>query len=713
MYHLCLYDPTLSNLFLLSQFLKGLKDELHYSVAAQLPENVHQAFQVALIFESAHRMKKGVHKKEGYLTKGIDTPAKVPGDIWKAQQLKEYHKTHGLCFKCGDKYAPRHVCAKQEGPQLKAMEVEQNSEMLTDEMLDVVACLETQPENMLLSIQAISGSVAPKTIQLRALVKDQVVLILVDSGSSHSFINEALCQKLQLSTVPHPSYDVKVANGALLTCASHVPHFRWLLQGQTFQFPVKVLALGGYDMVLGMDWLEQHSPIQCDWNLKTISFNHQGSWVTLQGIQASAMHSLTAATPDQIMNWFQGNDIWAMAVVQQITPPLNSVIPSTVQALLDKYQFVFSAPDSLPPHRAVDHALPLLPGVVPVNCRPYRYSPAQKDEIEKQVCEMLEAGLITHSCSPFASPVLLVKKKDNTWRFCVDYRRLNTLTVKNKFPLPIVDELLDELTGAQYFSKLDLRSGYHQIRMLPEDEYKTAFKTHHGHFQSRVMPFGLTNAPATFQYLMNSIFAPFMRKFVLVFMDDILVYSHSWAEHLSHLELVFQTLQNHQLFAKLSKCSFATPTLEYLGHTISKDGVATDPAKTACMQQWPVPANITELRGFLGLTGYYRKFVHHYGIIAKPLTKLLQKNVKFVWTPEADSAFHALKQAMCSTLVLALPDFSKPFALETDACDIGIGAVLLQDGHPIAFYSKAIGTQNSKLSIYEKEFLAIMMAVDK
>lgn len=232
---------------------------------------------------------------------------------------------------------------------------------------------------------------------------------------------------------------------------------------------------------------------------------------------------------------------------------------------------------------------------------------------------MIEAGVVTMSMSPFATPLLLVRKKDVTWRFCVDYCRLNAVMVRNKFPLPVVDELLDELAGTRFFSKLDLRACYHQIRMHPEDEPKTAFKTHHGQFQFKVISFGLMNAPTTFQCVINSVFEPFLRKSVIALLDDILVYSPSWQEHLQHLRVVLQSLRAHKLFAKLSKCSFGQTNINYLGHIISDAGVATDREKTQAMLKWPISANATELRGFLGLTGYYRKFVQGYGIITKPL----------------------------------------------------------------------------------------------
>jgi len=278
--------------------------------------------------------------------------------------------------------------------------------------------------------------------------------------------------------------------------------------------------------------------------------------------------------------------------------------------------------------------------------------------------------------------------------------------------MPTVDELLDELFGANVFSKLDLRSGYHQILVKPEDRHKTTFQTHQRHYEWLVMPFGLTNALATFQGLMNDVFRPYLRKFVLVFFDDILVYSPSWKDHLQHLEIVLQLLQKESLYVKLSKCSFGTSEIDYLGHTISGQGVHMDKEKVQAVLEWQQPQTIKQLWGFLGHTRYYCRFIKGYAAIATPLTDLLKKEA-FHWSDKAKQAFQQLKKAITCQLVLVLPNFELPFEIETDASSIGIGAILKQGKHPIAYFSKKLSPAMQKQSAYTREFYAITEAIAK
>jgi hypothetical protein len=287
----------------------------------------------------------------------------------------------------------------------------------------------------------------------------------------------------------------------------------------------------------------------------------------------------------------------------------------------------------------------------------------------------------------------------------VDYRALNALTVKDTFPIPVVDEL----HGARFFTKLDLRSGYHQVRMQPDDVHKTAFRTHDGMYEFLVMAFGLCNALATFQALMNDVLWPFLHRFVLVFFDDILIYSKTWADHLHHLRAAFSELRHQQLFVKRTKCVFGAVSVAYLDHVISEAGVTMDPAKVQAIHEWPAPRSARAVRGFLGLAGYYHKFIHNYGTITAPLTALLKKD-GFEWSKAAAATFDALKAAT-SAPILAMPDFTKPFIVECEASSHGFGAVLIQEGHPVAFFSRPVAPRHRALIAYERELIGLVQAV--
>ena len=359
--------------------------------------------------------------------------------------------------------------------------------------------------------------------------------------------------------------------------------------------------------------------------------NHQGKQeVVLMGEDIST--TLRGLKGGKLAKWLRKQAYGVVAQLVAVEEEENpGQLPAKIRQVLDQYKDVFEEPKGMPPTRGHEHQIVLKEGANPFQVRPYRCPYVQKTKIERLVREMLELGIIQPSSSPFASPVLLVKKKDGSWRFCVDYRQLNELTVKNKFPMPLIEELIDELHGARYFTKIDLRASYFQIRVKVEDISKTAFRTHQGLYEFKVMPFGLTNAPATFQSLMNQVFQEQMRKHVLVFFDDILIYSPTLEEHVKHVKEVMSILRQYQLYAKMSKCSFAQLQVEYLGHIISAEGVQADPKKIECMENWPNPTNIKQLRGFLGLTDYYRRFAKGYGAIARPLTDLLKKD-NFHWS---------------------------------------------------------------------------------
>ncbi|KAL0546333.1 hypothetical protein IC582_016240 [Cucumis melo] len=283
-------------------------------------------------------------------------------------------------------------------------------------------------------------------------------------------------------------------------------------------------------------------------------------------------------------------------------------------------------------------------------------APAELKELKVQLQELLDKGFIRPSVSPWGAPVLFVKKKDGSMRLCIDYRELNKVTVKNRYPLPRIDDLFDQLQGATVFSKIDLRSGYHQLRIKDGDVPKTAFRSRYGHYEFIVMSFGLTNAPAVFMDLMNRVFREFLDTFVIVFIDDIFIYSKTEVEHEEHLRMVLQTLRDNKLYAKFSKCEFWLKQVSFLGHVVSKAGVSVYPAKIEAVTGWTRPSTVSEVCSFLGLAGYYRRFVENFSRIATPLTQLTRKGAPFVWSKACEDSFQNLKQKLVTTPVLTVPD---------------------------------------------------------
>ncbi|KAK1679834.1 hypothetical protein QYE76_040682 [Lolium multiflorum] len=476
---------------------------------------------------------------------------------------------------------------------------------------------------------------------------------LVDTGSTHNFLSNTAMRRLALQPAGSEKYSVTVANGDRLTCQGVARQVPVLVGDEPFSIACVGIDLGCYDFILGLDFLSTLGPILWDLDVLTLIFGARAAAVFTG--RAWAARRIPAATrwPPRLTRRTRS---WPTYFSSMATSSMSRRA-SSLAALR-------------PPHTPA----------APVAVRPYR--PQCEGRARASVAVMLAQGIIRISTSPFSAPVLLVRKADGTWRFCIDFRALNTVTSKDKFPIPVVDELLDELHGARFFTKLDLRSGYHQVRMHPDDIAKTAFRTHHGHYEFLVMPFGLSNAPATFQALMNDVLSPYLRRFVLVFFDDILIYSASWAEHLQHVAIIFNELRAHRLHLKRSKCSFGTTSVAYLGHVISADGVAMDADKVAAVAAWPTPQSPRALRGFLGLAGYYRRYIQDFGLIAAPLTRLLRRDA-FSWDEEAATAFAALQRALTT----------------------GPG-----EG-PLAFFSRPFAARHHKLAAYERELIGLVQAV--
>lgn len=588
-------------------------------------------------------------------------------------------------------------------------------------------------------------------VQLGALGRTPARFLL-DTGATHAFCTLDFARRTRLTVRPHSIKSVLLADTSCPVAV--VGRVRASVRMGAFACVHDILVMESpaspdFDVLLGQTFLRQHkcvlnysdSTVTLMAGPRQVVLDASDGSSTTAGVSASSLvaqlPALTQPLSDKLITgkaackavrrgapavlyWVKPEFVPAARTQPDSTASSGSAFaavadqqPPEVAALLSEFSDVFQdLPSGLPPDRGVNHTIPIADSAAePPFRRPYRMSPSEKEEVQRQVTELLNKGWIQPSTSPYGAPILFVQKPDGSLRMCVDYRALNAITVKNRYPMPRIDDIFDMLTGAKFFTSIDLQQGYHQIRIRPEDVPKTAVNSPMGHYEYLVLTFGLTNAPATFQTVMNRIFAKQLNRYVAVYLDDILIFSRSLSEHLQHLREVLQILRREKLYAKLAKCDFCKQAIRYLGHLVTPDGLRIDPAKCDVVQKWPTPANLRELRGFLGLANYFRRFIQGYSSLVAPLFGLLKTDTPFVWSSDCANAFAAVKRALVSAPVLRLPDFGKPFELITDASLLGIGAVLLQDGHPLSYYSRKFTPAERNYSTGEQELLAVFAAL--
>ena len=531
--------------------------------------------------------------------------------------------------------------------------------------------------------------------------------ILFDSGASHSFLSTTFAKKMQTTPEHLSDFSVTLPSNERVRCTRIYRGLQMSIM--TEDFPVDLVEFQdlGFDVIIGMDWLQRHKGrLHCAEH-RLLLKSPSGKTVSYRAVQREP--TIKVVSMLSLMKTVRKG---AQAYVCYVHDTRSSEVEQSDIPIVTDFPDLF--PEELPgmpPQRDVEFSIDLLPGTGPIAKAPYRMAPAEMRELKVQLEDLLDKGFVRPSVSPWGAPVLFVKKKDGSMRLCIDYRELNAVTVKNKYPLPRIDDLFDQLRGASVFSKIDLRSGYHQIRIAEEDVEKTAFRTRYGHFEFTVMPFGLSNAPAIFMDLMNRLFREQLDSSVVVFIDDILVYSKTKEEHEAHLRRVLEIMRENQLYAKLSKCEFWLDSVAFLGHIISASGISVDPAKIEAVKTWPRPRSVTDIRSFLGLAGYYRRFVQDFSKVAKPMTNLMKKEAQFIWTDECEQSFQTLKDLLTSAPILIIPEGNDGFEVYCDASGHGLGCVLMQHGRVVAYASRQLKKHEENYPTHDLELGAVVFAL--
>jgi hypothetical protein len=555
--------------------------------------------------------------------------------------------------------------------------------------------------------------------------KDIVCKVIIDNGSIDNLVSTEMVEKLEMETIAHlKPYKVSWLHKGHQVMVTKQCLVEFKIGGYRDEIICDVIPMDVCHIRLGRPWQFDRNVIH-DGRKNTYTLEKNGRTHMLlpieeKKVKREANTSILLMSRKELLKEVKKEQEMQFVVVRKTRVILTNTsmddLPEGIQELLDNFSdiVVDELPNSLLPIRSISHHIDLIPGAILPNKAAYRLTPRENEEVKNQIQEILDKGLVRESLSPCVVPTVLSPKKDGGWRMCTDSRAINKITIRYRFPLPRMDDIMDCSSGANFFSKIDLKSGYHQIRMRESDEWKTAFKTNEGLYEWFVMSFGLTNAPSTFMRLMNEILKDFIGKFVVVYLDDILIFSRTKEEHLRHLTLVMRRLQQEKLLINLKKSSFMKTELIYLGFVISSNELKMDPEKVKAIKEWSSPKSMFEVRSFHGLASFYRKFIRDFSGICAPMMDTVKKKHKsFKWTEEAERRFNILKEKITERPILVLPNFEKTFQVRCDASGVAIRAVLSQDNRHVSYFSEKLNETKRKYSTYDKEFYAIIQALNK
>jgi hypothetical protein len=624
-------------------------------------------------------------------------------------------KANVTCFGCGKKGHYKNECREQKNQGAGGNQA--NNGYKGNQRIggnQVYPVKEEGVRGRVYAVGRVEAQEDPNVVTGTFLLNNRYSSILFDTGADRSFFSTAFNPLLNIApTALDNVYDVELANGNIERVDTIIRGCILNLLNHPFNIDLMPVELGSFDVIIGMDWLSKYrAAIICDEKIVRLPYGDEVLIVEGDRRDRRSTSRLNIISCTKVQKYIEkGCHLFLAQVNKEEEKEPEGKRLEDVPIVRDFPEVFPEELPGLPPTRKVEFQIDLVPGAAPVAREPYRLAPTELQELFNQLSKLSEKGFIRPSSSPWGATVLFVKKKDGSFRMCIDYRELNKLTIKNQYPLPRIDDLFDQLQGSCVYSKIDLRSGYHQLRVREEDIPKMAFRTRYGHYEFQVMPFGLTNALAVFMDLMNRVCKPYLDKFVIVFIDDILIYSKSEEDHKEHLKLILELLKKEELYAKFSKCEFWIPTVQFLGHVIDSQGIHVDPAKIEAIKDCATPTTPTEIRQFLGLAGYYRRFIEGFSKIAKLLTKLTQKNVRFDWEDKAEEAFQLLKDRLCSAPILALPEGSEGFVVYCDASHKGLGAILMQREKVIEYASRQLKKHENNYTTHDLELGSVVFAL--